>query len=632
MFSEEKIHMNKRIIFNILLSVSFILSACTSTAPTATKALEATKAPEATKPPETKHSIYSQAPMLDELVMAGKIPPVEERLPEQPFVVGPGVYLTKENLPDWTPGKYGGTLRSVQNEATWNPDVFVAIDEPFLMAPKIGDQGIICNVCQDYEVSNDNKIFTFTLRKGLKWSDGKPVTTKDVRFAWEEVQNNTTVYPDGPDIIFHTGASPDGSLARFDFLDDYTFTITFDAPYGGFLRALAIEGWVGYTILLEPAHYLKLAKYDLASTRCTYWDMTAPRCAGYPALNPWIPVATNDTNLMRWERDPYYFKVDTAGQQLPYIDAITSQVVDSLEMETQQVVQGEVDLLREDAGLVNLKLYQENEAKAGFRIQLLDMHNDPTGLAIFQTFGGPNWRKLAQDVRFRQAVSLAINRQELIDTIYLGYAALPLQTVGEANSQFDVARANALLDEIGLTQKDAAGYRQYQDGTPLEILLEYSQDAPDIGPAADLTAKYLKTIGLKVTVRVNNAIDWSRTQASIFWSHDKGNADVSSIFFVSPVWTDWIYTKGKQGEEPPQWVKDIVKIDAEKWAAVPGTDAFNQKVAADYQWSRDNLPFITYVESVKYPLIVNKNLKNVPTSGYAISANFSVVQMYFDTP
>ena len=236
------------------------------------------KAPEATKPPETKHSIYSQAPMLDELVQAGKIPPVEERLPGQPFVVGPGVYLTRENLPDWTPGEYGGTLRSVQNEADWNADVFVAIDEPFLMAPKISDQGIICNVCQEYKVSDDNKIFTFTLRKGLKWSDGEPVTTEDVRFAWEEVQNNTVVYPDGPDTVFRTGYSPDGNLARFDFPDDYTFTITFDAPYGGFLRALAIEGWVGYTILLEPAHYLKLAKYDLASTRCTYWDMTALRC------------------------------------------------------------------------------------------------------------------------------------------------------------------------------------------------------------------------------------------------------------------------------------------------------------------------------------------------------------------
>ena len=301
-------------------------------------------------------------------------------------------------------------------------------------------------------------------------------------------------------------------------------------------------------------------------------------------------------------------------------------------MITQKVIDGEVDFLREASGLVNMKLYQENEAKAGYRIQLLDMHLDPTGLIIFQTFDGPNWRKLAQDVRFRQAVSLAINRQELIDTIYFGYAALPLQTVGEANSKFDVARANALLDEIGLTQKDTEGYRQYPDGTPVTILLEYSEAAPDIGPAADLTAKYLKAIGLKVTVRVKGGIVWSQAQAAIFWSHDKGYADVSSIFFISTVWTDWIMTKGKQGEEPPQWVKDIVKIDAEKWAAVPGTEAYNQKVAADYQWSRDNLPLITYVESVKYPLIVNKNLKNVPTSGYAISANFSVVQMYFDNP
>ena len=547
-------------------------------------------------------------------------------------MVGPGIYLTEENLPDWQPGKYGGTLRSISVYPDWNADVFVTLNEPFLMAPKIGDEGIICNVCQEFMASEDNQVFTFILRKGLKWSDGQPVTTDDVRFAWEEIRNNIALYPDGPEIAFRTGYSPDGSLARFEFIDDYTFKVSFDAPYGGFLRALAIEWWVGYTILLEPAHYLKQFS-NVADMRCQNGDMTNPRCAGYPALNPWIGKNSSSSGSTRWERNPYYFKVDTLGQQLPYIDVITSQVVSSPEMVTQKVIQGEVDFLREAASLVNLTLFQENEAKGSFRVQMLDMHGDPTGLFIFQTYADPNWQQLAQDLRFRQAVSLAINRQEIIDTVYAGYAALPLQTVGEKFSQFDVARANALLDEIGLTQKDAEGYRQYADGKMVQILLEYIEQTPDIAQVSILTGQYLKAIGLKVTVRVNNNLDFNQAQTTISWSHDKGGfSDVGDISTISPVWSSWLTTQGKQGKEPPQWVKDIVKIEAEKWAAVPGTAAYNQKDKAIYQWSQENLPLITYVEFVKNPLIVNQNLKNVPSAGYAIAANFSVVQMYFDAP
>jgi peptide/nickel transport system substrate-binding protein len=669
MLMEENSHMAKRYLFSILLIATFILSACTGAAPTTAPAPaqekpmeEPTQAPEATMAPEEKPSSgYTQSPILDEKASSGAIPPLEERLPEQPFVVGPGIYMTEENLA-WTPGKFGGTLRSTHSVANWNPDIFVAMNEPFLMAPKISDQGIVCNVCQEYTVSDDNKVFTFTLRKGLKWSDGEPVTTEDVRFAWEDVRNNKDLYPNGVPNQWRTGFTADGNPGVVEIVDDYTFKVTFDGPYGAFLRALTIEGWVGYTQVLEPAHHLKQfhTKYTsleelkplldeqgltnewwtvFHNNRCENWSMTHPRCAGYPALNPWIGVDTGNASLMRFERNPYYFKVDTQGQQLPYIDFLTSQQVQDMQMVTLKIVAGEVDFQRESTSLVNIPLYKENEEKAGFRVQLLDMHVDSTGFFIYQTFANDNWKKLAQDVRFRKAVSLAINRQELIDTIYYGYASLPLNTMGEENSKYDVAAANALLDDIGLTEKDAEGYRKYADGTTVEILLEHGAHAPDIAPVSDLTAQYLKAIGLKVTVKQIDSSLWgtkraaNEIQTTVFWSHDIGwGNDVGSVDRIAPIWNNWFNTKGAEGEEPPQWIKDIVKIDAEKWAAVPGTTAYSEKVEAEYAWSRENIPYVNYVEFVKYPLIVNKNLKNVPTGGYAIGANFSIVQMYFDTP
>jgi len=660
--------MFKRTVFAIVLITVLLLSACGAPATTAPAQPEAEQ-PKAEEPkaeePKAEEPMgkYAQSPMLDAKVSSGELPPVEERLPESPLVVGPGVYMTVENLPDWTPGKYGGTLRSSHAVANWNPDIFVMMDEPFLMAPKIGDQGIIPNVAESFEVSDDNKVFTFTLRKGLKWSDGEPVTTEDVRFAWEDIRQNEKLYPTFPTYL-RTGFSPKGNPGTLEIVDDYTFKVSFDGPYGAFLRYMTIEGWNGYTEMLEPAHYLKQFHINYVSLadlkplldeqsltdewwqvfsqkRCRNWDMTNPRCVDYPALNPWIGKATGDSAQMRFERNPYYFKVDTTGQQLPYIDFITSQQVNDMEMVTLKILAGEVDFQRESTALVKMPLYKENEEAAGFRVQLLDMHVDSSGLRINQTFDDPNWREVAQDIRFRQAVSLAINRQELIDTIYYGYASLPLQTVGEEFSKFDVAKANALLDEIGLTEKDADGYRKYADGTTIDILLEHGGHAPDIAPVSDLFAQYMKDIGLKVTVKQIDSSLWgekwagNQIQETVMWSHDIGwgnDVTTGSVDRAGRLWAVYINTSGAEGEEPPAWASEAIDLDASKWAAVAGSDEYNKYVAEGFKWSQANLPYVNFVEGVKYPLIVNTNLKNVPIGAYAIAANFSVVQMYFDTP
>jgi peptide/nickel transport system substrate-binding protein len=144
--------MTKKNVFAILVLLVMVLSACAQ----ATTVVEepAVEEPAAEEPmAEEPMGEFKEAPMLAEKVTAGALPTVEERLPDEPFVVGPGIYMTNENLPDWTPGKYGGTLRSSHSVANWNPDIFVMMNEPFLMAPKIGDQNIVCNICQSYRVS-----------------------------------------------------------------------------------------------------------------------------------------------------------------------------------------------------------------------------------------------------------------------------------------------------------------------------------------------------------------------------------------------------------------------------------------------------------------------------------------------
>jgi peptide/nickel transport system substrate-binding protein len=298
-----------------------------------------------------------------------------------------------------------------------------------------------------------------------------------------------------------------------------------------------------------------------------------------------------------------------------------------------------VDFQRESTALIKMPLYKENEEKAGFRVQLLDMHVDSSSIRLNQTFKDDNWQSIVKDLRFRQAVSLAINRPELIDTIYYGYASFPLDTVGEEFSKYDVAKANALLDEMGLTEKDADGYRKYADGTTINMLLEQSNPAPDISAVSDLVAQYLKDVGLKVEVKLLESAlygtKWAANEIAMtaHWSHDVGwgnDIGTGNIGRAGVLWSDWVNAHGTTGEEPPQWIKDVVAIDAAKWAAVAGSDEYNKQVEAAYKWCRDNLPYVNLVEHVKYPLIVNKNLQNVAIGGYAIATNFSTVQMFFD--
>lgn len=633
--------MFKKVVFAFLLIASLALS------------------PAFAAPSALAQTTYSEAPMLADLVKAGKLPSLDKRLPEKPFVVGPGVYMTKENLPDWQPGKYGGTL-SAAHFGTFAPDLFVAADEPLLMAPKIGVQGIQGNVVEGFKVENDNKDFTFMMRKGLKWSDGTPVTSEDVRFVWEDIYLNEKITPIMP-ARFRNGFKADGEPGKFTLIDQFTFKISFTKPYGGFLRNLTIEGWNGYTELLRPSHILK--KYHIKYTpidkmteelkalnlkdewwqvfsnkNCNNWDMTNPRCANYPGLYPWIQITSGNPGLLVFERNPYYFKVDTKGQQLPYIDKFRTQQMENVEMVNMKVLTGEVDFLRESTALVKVPLYKESEAKAGFKVVLLDMHVDSSSLQLNQTFENPQWQKIVQDVRFRQALSLAINRKEIIESIYYGYASLPLQTVGEEFSKYDVVKANKLLDDMGLTKKDGDGNRLYPDGKVIDILLEQGANAPDIVPVSDLVGQYMKKIGLKFTIKTidNNLLGTKRAanelQANVMWSGDVGwdsDRTGGSILRAGAKWNAWVASLGKEGAEPPAWIKEAIDLDAKRWSSISGSDEYNKLTQEGLKWCRTNLPYINIVEQVKYPMIVSAKLGNVPVSGYAIGANFSIVQMYF---
>ena len=225
-------------LISALLMLALLVVACGGAAPAASS--------EATEEDMAEDEMVSdmmgnplESPVLWERVASGELPPLEDRLPNEPFVVGPGVLLPEGHV-DWKPGVYGGTLRTLHFRPDWNPDIFVGMNESLLSAPGLGVQGIRGNILHSYEVSNENQTFVFHMREGLKWSDGEPVTSADVAFVAHDIYGNEELTPTYPK-RFRTRNAPDGTPMTLTVIDDFTFQVDFDAPYGGFLRNLTIE-------------------------------------------------------------------------------------------------------------------------------------------------------------------------------------------------------------------------------------------------------------------------------------------------------------------------------------------------------------------------------------------------------
>ena len=224
-------------------------------APAATAAPVATAAPApaATSVPEVAAPKFSESPMLAELVKAGKLPPVEERLPLNPKLINdlPPEWLTLEV------GQYGGTIRLLGPAMQYDNDGYMMHETPLINTPGILGDNITPNVLESFESNADSTVFTAVIRKGLRWSDGAPATTKDVSFVVDDWWGNEELNPGGFPSWMRDGSAATGDPMQVDIVDDLTFTVTFKTPYGGFPVGLAIQSWHAYDVLMQPRHYLE---------------------------------------------------------------------------------------------------------------------------------------------------------------------------------------------------------------------------------------------------------------------------------------------------------------------------------------------------------------------------------------
>lgn len=633
-------------LLTLLLALAVAVAACgAAPAAPAEEPMAAEPAAEPASDDMMDDGAYGESPLLAERVAAGELPPVEERLPVQPFVVSQRMLVTTY---DTEIGKYGGTMRLPQEGPGGDPHIYIGSVEPLVWAPGAFnyDQGIYGNVLLDWEASDDYTVFTLHMREGLKWSDGQPVTTADVNFAWNDVIMHEDVTASVPGYL-RTGASPAGNVAAVAIQDDYTFTVTFDEQYGSFPAQMAIAQWRGYQDLIKPAHYLKQFHADYAeadalaaqleaesiedgqwytlfnSKQMPYnlWRAINEEGFGHPVLTPWMMVDFGG-GTWNFERNPYYFKVDAEGNQLPYIDRVQMLLMQDRETTVLKVLQGEVDYLGERSSLQNLPLLKEKEAEGVLNVFIPRMHRLPINFTLNLTYDDPVYREVTNDVRFRQAMNLAINNDEIIQTFYLGAFAKPPSDSNHPG--YDLEQANQILDDMGLDARGGDGFRLGPDGEPFEIIFEPGPMSQDHVPMTELIAEYWKAAGINTSVKSG---EWSLIrekwlandiQGMTLWNHEDiwpsaGWDDYLPSNFWGRAWEQYMTSNGELGEEPPADVLELYDLHTNFLQAPIGTQASADALAALYANIRDNHWTFNPVEESYYPTSTHVRIKNTPT-------------------
>lgn len=631
----------------LVVLLALLVAACSGApaAPPAPAAEQETAQPAAAEVAAGPPSQYSEAPMLSTLVSSGELPPVEERLPLDPLIV-PVV----EEI-----GQYGGTWRraflgpsDAQNIERIQHDRFLDFDaDGFTIVP---------NVAQSWEISEDGKVLTFQLRRGMKWSDGEPFTADDILFWYEDKILNDELSPAKPSWM-RIG----GELGVVEKVDDYSVRFSFVQPYPLFLEFLAQQGHYDSQQIYLPKHYLSQfhpnyadeadIQSALAESGFEQWFQLFNQKAD-PNQNPEIPVVTAwmvespiSAQRMVLKRNPYYWKVDPVGNQLPYIDEITLDFVDNIDVVNLRVIGGEVDMQGRHVLINNYPVLIDGAEQGDYRVLLWPSAGGAdAGLMFNQTYNAdPEIAKLLTNKDFRIALSYAIDREEINESAFLGLGT-PRQLVPPPDSplypgdeyaykytEYDPALANEMLDSIGLTEKNADGIRLLPDGRAATISLAA---VPAFGPwvdVAELVASYWEDVGINVAVDIQErALHYERMAANelqvAIW--DTGGAEhpftypywtmpYADISRIGPLAGIWYQSNGANGVEPTgdlRRVLDLTEqakgVSAEEQIEL-GQEIF--RLNADNVWTIGTVGLSPMVMGT---VVVKNNFRNVPEQAF----------------
>ena len=585
-----------------------------------------------------------ETPSLADQVKSGALPPVGKRIPDAPSIV------TRFNTPE-APGRAGGEINMLISSARdtrlmtlYCNARLIVYDDQFKLQS---------DILESYKVE-DGKIFTFKLRPGHKWSDGHPFTTEDFRFFWEDVANNKELSSSGPPVVMLV----DGKPPKVEIVDETTIRYSWDAPNPYFIES---QAQASPLFLFRPAHYLKKfhAKFtpeaDIAKAagakEGTRWVtiyrrldvMYANNNVDLPSLNPWIITTASPAQRFVFVRNPYYYRIDSKGVQLPYIDRVIL-TVSAANLVPAKAGLGEADLQCRYINMRDYTFLQKSSKTSGMIVDLWES-GSCSQIALYPNMNckDEGWRTLMRDVRFRRALSLGIDRDELNQVVYIGLAHPSNNTVMARSELFeeeyatkwathDPKQARALLDQIGLTKRDAAGIRLLPDGRSATIVVAHASDESEDLDAMSLMADHLKKIGIKLLYKPQTVENFRlRTfdgeaimTAYAGYTTAVPSVDTSPREFAPTQqgglqWSRWgmfIQSNGTQGEKcdmpEPNKLLELVSVWEKSIDPAVRRDAWSKilEINTDQQFS------IGTVNGILQPIVVSPKLRNIPKKGY----------------
>ncbi|MCY4538958.1 MAG: ABC transporter substrate-binding protein [Chloroflexi bacterium] len=587
---------------------------------------------------------FGEAPMLAERVAAGELPPVEERVPANPVVVQPLEQV----------GVYGGELAGPTTNPTCCGWDVLEMRLQKLLTIDTDLTSIIPNIAESYEVSDDFTTFTFTIREGHRWSDGEPFTTEDFRFYFEDVLGNSDLTPNigGPWGL-------NGALPEIEIVDETTIRLTYPEARPTLLIAVGSEvNNRGF----RPKHYFQqfhiaynsdanaladelgfddwVQMFNAKMNPYTFtWNLGSETDPYAPTLNTFVFASEDTFGNKIYERNPYFFKVDTEGNQLPYTNNLRRILVEDLQVQDLKAIAGEYSHYGWGT-LLSFPTYRENEEGGNYRTALAEYSrgNEYSIMFNFTTENLP-LREIFWDKRFRQAMSVAIDRSEINELVYFGLANASQNSPVPSSlffedwmpthyAQYDPDLANQLLDEMGLDQRDAEGFRMRADGETLFINFQVSVPEDSWRQIGELITSYWNAVGVKTNyklieiglyreLRDGNQVDmaaWGTDMLDI-GEVANGLANMRPHWGARAsghLWRQWLQSDGEEGEEPPQEIKDLWAAGEAFLEAAYGSDEWLELGKEFYRLSMDGLYQIGTIQRPPQPLLFKKDLKNTP--------------------
>ncbi|MAF46899.1 MAG: ABC transporter substrate-binding protein [Rhodospirillales bacterium] len=581
-----------------------------------------------------------ETPSLRKAVAAGKLPPVHQRLPQEPDVaVFDGKKLKN--------GRHGGSLtllmgrkKDIRQMVVYGYARLVGYDTNFNLVP---------DILRKVE-EKEGRIFTFHLRKGHRWSDGQPFTTEDFRYYFEESATNKAV----KNMSLPVDMLVDGKLPIFEVIDKYTVRYTWHKPNPFFLPRLA---GARPMYIYQPAHYMKNfnAKYtDMAKLKALVkkrkqrnwvalhyvlgqqYKNNNPKL---PSLQPWILKTKPPSKKFRFARNPYFHRVDANGRQLPYIDEVKLNITSSKLIPIKSG-SGETDLQSRGLNFNNYTVLKQSEKQFDYMTRLWRTAKG-SRWALFPNLNvnNPVQRRLFRDARFRRALSMGIDRHEINQVIYYGLAretgntVLPESPLYDAKfakrwTEFNVERANRLLDELGLVKRTSQGTRLMADGKPLELTVVFSTEESEPPDLLELIRDSWRRIGIKVFSKpLNREVMRTRifsgfVQMALWFGLENGVpsdsftpkelAPTSQQQLQWPKWGQWHETRGKAGEPIDMKLpKELFRLN-DDWRNARSPEERKRIWRRMLDIYSDQAYSIGLIASVPQVIVVRKSLRNVP--------------------